>query len=125
MKSTGRSGKSTLETYAFPVIGSLSVAAIDTSLILKIIEPMWRTKPETGSRVRGRIEIRTELGDSAGFPTGREPRAVERPSRIACYLHVARVHTVKHHAALPYEELPVFMDESSIYKAAVALVRSS
>jgi hypothetical protein len=48
--------KSTLETYACPVIGLLSVAAVDTGLVLKIIEPMWRTKPETAARVRGRIE---------------------------------------------------------------------
>ena len=46
----------TLETYAYPVLGDLPVAAIDTALVLKVIEPIWPTKTETAHRVRGRIE---------------------------------------------------------------------
>src|SRR3954466_54989 len=46
----------TLETYAYPVIGALPVASVDVGLVLKIIEPIWTTKTETASRVRGRIE---------------------------------------------------------------------
>ena len=47
---------STLATCAYPVIGQLSVAAIDTTLVVKVLEPMWKTTPETASRLRGRIE---------------------------------------------------------------------
>jgi hypothetical protein len=47
---------STLVRYAFPVIGVLSVAAVDTALVLKVLEPIWNSKPETASRLRGRIE---------------------------------------------------------------------
>jgi integrase len=102
--------KSTLATYAFPVIGSLSVAAIDTGLILKIIEPMWRTKPETGARVRGRIE------SILNWATARDFRQGENPARWKGHLDRllparGKVHAVKHHAALPYEELPAFMAE--------------
>ena len=47
---------STLKTYADPVFGKLPVQAIDVALLMKVIEPIWNTKPETASRVRGRIE---------------------------------------------------------------------
>jgi len=48
--------EATLATYAEPVIGSLPVQAIDTALVLRVLEPVWTTKPETAGRVRGRIE---------------------------------------------------------------------
>jgi integrase len=100
--------KSTLETYASPVIGPLSVAAIDTSLVLRIVEPMWRTKPETAARVRGRIESVLNWATACGFRQG------ENPARWKGHLDRllparGKVRTVKHHAALPYEELPAFM----------------
>src|SRR5215510_4099432 len=41
----------TLKTYVYPYIGDLPVAAIDTALVLKVVEPIWRTKPETASRI--------------------------------------------------------------------------
>jgi len=47
---------STLETYAYPVMGKLPVDAIDLPHVLKVLEPIWIEKPETASRVRGRIE---------------------------------------------------------------------
>ena len=50
---------STLQRYAFPVIGNLSLDQIDTPHILTILQPIWLTKPETASRLRGRIELRT------------------------------------------------------------------
>jgi hypothetical protein len=47
---------STLETYAYPVFGDLSVQSIDVALVTKALEPIWKTKTETASRLRGRIE---------------------------------------------------------------------
>jgi Arm DNA-binding domain len=47
---------STMARYVYPVFGRLSVQAIDTGLVLKVIEPIWTTKTETANRVRGRIE---------------------------------------------------------------------
>src|SRR5436305_5766750 len=47
---------STLATYTYPVMGSLPVAAIDVALVHKVLEPIWTAKPETASRLRGRIE---------------------------------------------------------------------
>src|ERR1700688_3716347 len=46
----------TLATYATPVFGTLSVAAVDTVLVMKVLQPLWSEKPETASRVRQRIE---------------------------------------------------------------------
>jgi hypothetical protein len=48
--------RNTLMTYVYPVLGHLSVGAIDTSLVIKVLEPIWTKKIETASRVRGRVE---------------------------------------------------------------------
>jgi hypothetical protein len=48
--------KSTLDTYASPVLGKLPVQSVDTALVLKVLEPIWNAKPETANRLRGRIE---------------------------------------------------------------------
>jgi hypothetical protein len=66
---------STLRDYAFPKIGKLSVAAIDTGLVLKCLEPIWPTKTETASRVRGRIEAVLD------WATVRKYRQGENPAR--------------------------------------------
>ncbi|NPU65384.1 integrase arm-type DNA-binding domain-containing protein [Bradyrhizobium sp. 83012] len=99
---------STLKTYAEPVIGSLSVHAIDTALVMKIIEPLWSKKPETASRLRGRIEAVLDWATVRGFRQG------ENPARWRGHLDKllparAKVRKVKHHAALPFDKVPAFM----------------
>ena len=99
---------STLKTYAEPVIGALAVQSIDTALVMKIIEPLWSKKPETASRLRGRIEAVLDWATVRGFREG------ENPARWRGHLDKllpahAKVRKVKHHAALPYDELPAFM----------------
>lgn len=98
---------STLETYAYPVIGALPVAGVDMALVLKCIEPIWEKRPETAKRLRGRIE------NILGWATVRGYRAGDNPARWRGHLDKllpasARVRAVKHHAALPYAELPAF-----------------
>ena len=97
--------RSTLETYAFPIIGSLPVAEIDTPLVLKVLRPLWERAPETASRLRGRIER------VLAWATAQEYRQGDNPARWRG--HLADMFPVrpkvKHHAALPYEELPAFM----------------
>ena len=93
----------TLATYAAPVIGKLSVQAIDTALVLKVVEPIWTTKPETASRVRQRIEVILD------WARAQELREGENPARWRGHLdHIlpqrAKVRKKKHHAALPYPE---------------------
>ncbi|HKD47783.1 MAG TPA: Arm DNA-binding domain-containing protein, partial [Rhizomicrobium sp.] len=99
---------STLKTYAYPVIGSLSVQAIDTALVTKIIEPIWSDKPETASRLRGRIEAVLDWAKARGF------RAGENPARWRGHLDNllparSKVRRVEHHAALAYQEIGGFI----------------
>jgi integrase len=98
----------TLKTYVTPVLGLLPVQAIDTGLVCKVLEPIWTTKPETASRIRGRIEAILD------WAKVREYRAGENPARWRGHLDHAlparsKVRKVKHHAALPYSEIGAFM----------------
>jgi integrase len=100
--------KNTLTTYVYPVVGALPVQDIDTALVIKVIEPIWLTRPETASRVRGRIESILDWAKARGF------RAGENPARWRGHLdHLlpnrSKISKVVHHAALPYREIPAFM----------------
>ena len=99
--------EATLATYAEPVMGGLSVQAIDTALVLKVLEPIWTSKPETAGRVRGRISSILDWAKVRGYRTG------ENPARWRGHLDKllparSKVRRVEHHAALPYAELPGF-----------------
>ncbi len=99
---------STLDRYAYPVMGELSVAAVDTGLVMKALEPIWSTKTETASRVRGRIEAILD------WAIVRKYREGENPARWKGHLdHLlparAKVQKAGHHAALPYDQMADFM----------------
>jgi integrase len=98
----------TLIKYAYPILGALPVAAIDTPLVLRVIKPLWERAPETASRVRGRIE------NVLGWATVHHYRAGDNPARWRGHLEHAlptrsKVAKVKHHAALPYAQAGSFM----------------
>lgn len=98
---------STLEAYAYPVLGPLPVDAVDTGLVVKVLEPIWATKTETASRVRGRIEAILDYAKVRGH------RAGENPARWKGHLdHIlpakVDVARVRHHASLPYADMPEF-----------------
>lgn len=100
----------TLETYAFPVIGKLSLQAIDTALVLKVLEPIWRTKTETAGRVRERIEAVLDAAKVRGYREG------ENPARWRGHLRMilpipSSITKVRHHSSLPYVEISAFMAE--------------
>jgi len=101
---------STLEAYAYPVIGELPVSAVGTAHVSAIIEPIWTTKPETASRVRGRIEAILDYARAREFRSGENPArwrghfANMLPAR-------GKVARVRHHAALPWAEMGTFMAE--------------
>jgi integrase len=104
----GAQWEATLATYAEPIIGKLSVQAIDTGLVLKVLEPIWTAKPETAGRVRGRIEVVLDWAKVRGYRTG------DNPARWRGHLDKllparGKVRKVEHHAALPYTELPGFL----------------
>jgi integrase len=99
---------STLESYAFPALGKLSVAAIDTGLVLKVIEPIWQDKTETANRLRGRIESVLDWATVRGYRQGDNPArwkghlAEVLPARGDIAPH-------QHHRALPFVAVPDFM----------------
>jgi integrase len=100
----------TLETYAYPTIGALPVQSIDTTLVMKVIEPIWATKSETASRVRGRIET---ILDAA---RARKEYIGENPARWKGHLDTllpkkSKVRRKRKQPALPYAELPAFMQD--------------
>ncbi len=97
----------TLETYAYPEIGSLPVGSVDNALVLKVLSPIWSTKTETASRVRGRIEAILD------YATARGAREGDNPARWKGVLSKilpapGKVRRVVHHASLPYAEMPGF-----------------
>jgi integrase len=99
---------SSLEAYAYPIIGHLPVAAIDTALVLAVLEPIWKEKPDTAGRVRGRIELVLDWSSARGQRSG------ENPARWRGHLDKllpakSRVRPTTHHPALPYREIPKFM----------------
>jgi integrase len=101
---------STLETYVYPVFGGIAVQAVDVGLVSKAIEPIWTTKPETASRVRGRIESILDWATARGYRQG------ENPARWRGHLEnllpaSSKVRRVEHHAALPYPEIGAFIAE--------------
>jgi Arm DNA-binding domain len=74
----------TLATFAYPIIGALPVHAIDTGLVLKVLEPLWATKTETASRLRGGIESTLDWAKVLGYREGENParwRGRSRPER--------------------------------------------
>jgi integrase len=97
-----------LATYVGPVFGSMPVQSVDVALVTKVLEPIWSTKPETASRVRGRIERVLDWAKVRGFRQG------ENPARWRGHLDAllpanSKVRKVKHHAALPYVQIEAFM----------------
>ena len=99
----------TIETYCGPIIGALPVQDVDTGLALKVIEPIWTAKPETASRLRARIEKVLDWSTVRGYRTG------ENPARWRGHLDkllpaLKKKLRVKHHPALPFDEIGAFME---------------
>jgi integrase len=99
----------TLEAYVYPVLGLLPVASIDTALTMKVLEPLWRDKQETAARVRARIERVLSWATVRGFRQG------DNPARWRGHLDqlLARrsKRGIRHLPAMPYDDVPTFMDE--------------
>lgn len=109
-KSAKHAGQwlATLKTYAYPVIGKLPVQMVETAHVMKIIEPIWKDKTETASRVRGRIEKVLDRAKALKLRTGENP-AAWRGNLDQLLPAKSQVSPVENHPALPYAELPAFM----------------
>jgi integrase len=100
--------ENTLTTYVYPTLGELSVSAIDTGLVVQVLDPIWVGKPETASRVRGRIEAVLDAATVRRFRQG--PNPAQWKGNLAHLLPArSRVRKVEHHAALPFDEMPEFL----------------
>lgn len=100
----------TLKTYAYPHMGALLVKDIGQEHVLKALEPIWKTKTETATRLRGRIESVLD------WATVRKYRTGENPARWKGHLDKllaapGKTKKVVHHRALPIGEMPDFMKE--------------
>ena len=98
----------TLNTYASPVLGHLPVAEIDTGLVVKCLSPIWESKTETASRLRGRIESVLGWATTSGYRTG------ENPARWKGHLEnllatISKSSRTKNHPSLPWQRIGGFM----------------
>ncbi|KCV81853.1 integrase family protein [Actibacterium atlanticum] len=103
---------STLEAYAYPKIGRLQVAKVQTADVMACLAPIWSEKPETANRVRQRIEAVIDYAGALGIRTG------DNPARWRGHLDNLlpkpnKVRAVKHHPALPHASIAEFMDALS------------
>ena len=102
---------STMQAYVLPKIGNLPVAAIDTGLVLRCVEPIWQSKTETASRVRGRIEAVLSWAAVRGYRA-----AGDNPARWKGHLDqvlpaMAAITKISHHAAVPFATIGAFVAE--------------
>ena len=111
--------RSTLRTYAFPILADLPVQDIDTNLVMQVLEPIWRTKTETASRVRGRIESILDWAKVRQLRRGDNP-ALWRGHLDNLLPQRAKVKKVVHHPALPFDEMADFVQRLKAEAGAAA-----
>jgi hypothetical protein len=100
--------ETSVATYASPVFGALPVSDVDTDLVVKVLRPIWDTKTETATRLRGRIESILDWATVSKYRHGENParwrghleNLLGNPNKIA---------PVKNFAALPWREMGAFM----------------
>ncbi|MBB3770999.1 integrase [Angulomicrobium tetraedrale] len=109
----------TLEVYAAS-LRPIAIAGVNTEHVLKVLQPLWQTKQETASRLRGRIERVLDAGRAKGL------RAGENPARWRGHLDSLLPRRKKlqrgHHPAMPYAEVPAFITELRKREALSALM---
>ncbi len=104
----GDQWRNTLATHVEPIIGGVFVSELDHSHIVRVLEPIWLTKTETATRVRGRIEKILDWAKAGKYRTG------DNPARWQGHLSAllpspSKFQKVAHHAALPFIEIGAFM----------------
>lgn len=100
--------RNTIQTYANPVIGKMPIRDVELSHVLNVLQPIWRTKTETASRLRGRLESVLSWAIARGF------RPDSNPARWKGLLDTllpapGKITKTDHHRALPCAKLPEFM----------------
>lgn len=98
----------TLTEYAKPLRG-LPVDEVDTAAVLGVLRPLWQAKPETASRLRGRIEAVLDFAKAQGMRQGENPAAWR--GHLALILPTRQRLTRGHHAAMAYADVPAFIEK--------------
>jgi integrase len=113
--------------YANKIIGTMPVRDVDTAAVLSVLRPVWSEKPETASRLRGRLEAVLNAAKTVGLRTGENPAAWRgHLENVLPRLSIAKETKRKkagrdeHHPALPYAEVPSFMAELRAIEGSVA-----
>jgi integrase len=99
--------ENTLSSYVFPTIGNLPIGRVDVGEVMLILEPIWRTKPNTASRIRGRIETIIDYAKARKWFTGANP-AAWRGHLDQLLPRPGRVRAVQHRPAMDWREVPAF-----------------
>jgi len=100
--------ETTMRDYALPVLGKISVAAIDTQLVLRCIKPIWESRTETAKRVRGRIEAVLSWCTAHKLRSG--PNPAEWKNHLSNILaKPSKLVKVKSHPAMDYDDVPGFV----------------
>jgi integrase len=115
--------RSSLATYAYPILGSKPVDEINQEDVLAVLRPIWLEKPETASRVRQRIE---KVLDYAASPS-RRLRSTENPARWRGNLEnelpkKSKIKTEKHYPSLSWHEMKDFMAALDEHKCRTSVV---
>lgn len=100
--------ENTLQVHAYPVFGEIPVGEVGVAQVMAALDPIWLTKTETASRLRGRIEAILDWAAVRGHRTG------DNPARWRGHLQKAlptikKSLRVRHHPALPFAEMAPFM----------------
>jgi integrase len=102
--------RTTLQLYAYPVMGDMPVGAVDTAAVMRVLDPIWRSKSETAKRLRARIASVLDSATVLGLRKG------DNPARWRGHLDKllpkpGKVRAVQHLAALPHAEVPAFLTQ--------------
>ena len=109
-KKHAKQWQSTISKYASPVLGKYPISEVSLSDVLDVLEPIWHTKNETASRLRGRIERILAWANACGYRTGPNP-AIWKGNLDAILAPPSRLQQKKHHAALPFKRISQFIHD--------------
>ena len=104
----------TLKQHVSPVIGKMSVADIDTPHILKVLQPIWKTRTATAKRIQGRLELIIGAATVAGLRKDDNGHDKPNPARWSGHLQTrlaapGKVRPAQPQKALPFSEMPSFV----------------
>jgi len=102
--------RQTLVDYAYPIIGQMPVNEIETNDVLAVLKPIWESKCETASRLRGRIERILARATVEGLRRGANP-ATWRGHLQEALPARSEVQPVQHFRAMEFRDVPTFMAE--------------